>query len=49
MSEKVINKPRCPKCNSTQVYVRLQRDELVCHQCGYIETLGDGEEKVIDG
>ena len=36
---------RCKKCNSSQVYLRLRNNELVCKQCGYIEKLKEQEVK----
>ena len=33
------NKKRCVKCESTQVYKRLQLNQYVCRICGHIENL----------
>lgn len=30
-------KKRCSKCKSTQVYIRIKSNELVCQSCGFIE------------
>ena len=35
----VIKKPRCSKCNSSQVYTRQLTKERVCKQCGYIQKI----------
>ncbi len=35
----VIDKPRCDKCNSSQVYIRLTTDEKVCKTCGNISKI----------
>ena len=37
MSDK--EKPRCKKCDSDQVYMRIKTNERVCKTCGYIEEL----------
>jgi ribosomal protein L37AE/L43A len=34
-SEKIV-KPRCPKCDSLNVYHRLKLDNWVCRICGKI-------------
>lgn len=26
---------RCPNCNSTLIYIRINSGEIVCRQCGY--------------
>lgn len=36
-------KPRCKKCESTQVYYRRSTDEKVCQKCGYIEKVINNE------
>lgn len=30
---------KCPKCNSSVVYVRITTRELVCRRCGTISPL----------
>lgn len=35
----VIEKPRCVKCNSSQVYTRQSTNERVCKQCGHIQKI----------
>ena len=37
----MLDKPRCPKCGYTLIYVRLKTNELVCRKCGYVEKLED--------
>ncbi len=42
-------RPRCTKCNSSQVHTRAKKVEvfeMVCHRCGFIEGL---EEDELDG
>ena len=34
-----MEKPKCKKCNSSQVRVRIKTNERVCSSCGYIEKL----------
>lgn len=36
------NKPRCGKCDSTQVYIRRITNERVCRICGWVENLNKG-------
>ena len=31
-------KTRCPNCNSTMVYFRINKNELVCRSCGQVNT-----------
>ena len=31
----VSAKPKCPVCTSSQVYLRLVKDEFVCRSCGH--------------
>lgn len=35
----VSEKPRCEKCGSTQIYVRLTSRDMVCRTCGNIKKL----------
>ncbi len=44
MGDVVISKPRCDRCNSTQVYFRRTTNEQVCHTCGNVESLNTEEE-----
>ena len=37
MDKKVKLEIRCPKCNSTQTYIRISTNERVCRECGNIE------------
>jgi len=46
MQEMIITKPRCKKCGSTQVYIRLTTNDLVCQKCGNISSL---DEEKVDG
>ena len=32
-------KPRCDKCGSNQVYIRIKTNERVCKTCGYVEKI----------
>lgn len=32
----MVDKPRCPKCDSSQVYNRLKEGDWRCFKCGYI-------------
>lgn len=32
-------KPRCLKCNSSFVYIRIRDHQKVCRSCGYIEDI----------
>ena len=41
--EKLIEKPRCSKCGSTQIYLRLKTHERYCRMCSYVEDLGEGD------
>lgn len=34
-----MDKPRCPKCNSSQVYIRISTKEIVCRSCGKVSEL----------
>lgn len=34
-------KPRCSKCGSTQIHVRIRSGEIVCHHCGHINSPGE--------
>ena len=43
-TEKQIEKPRCSKCGSTQIYFRLKTKDRYCRMCSYIEKLGDQNE-----
>lgn len=31
--------PRCPKCNSTQVHIRIRDGAIVCHRCGEVTVM----------
>jgi len=31
--------PRCSKCSSTQIYLRLKTHERYCRSCGFVEDL----------
>lgn len=33
------NAPRCSKCGSTQVHVRIKDGAIVCHRCGHVELM----------
>lgn len=35
----VIEKPRCKRCDSSQVYTRQSTSERVCKQCGHVEKI----------
>ena len=35
----VIEKPRCKKCNSSQIYTRQSTQERVCKSCGHVEKI----------
>lgn len=37
--EKKIEKPRCEKCGSGQVYIRLKEGSVVCRVCGNIDQI----------
>ena len=37
--------PRCPKCNSTQVHIRIRDGVIVCHRCGKITIMERKAEK----
>jgi len=28
--------PKCPKCDSRNIVVRIKTNEMVCRHCGYI-------------
>ena len=30
---------RCVKCNSSQLYTRIRKKQIVCKRCGYITSL----------
>ena len=34
-------KPKCKKCGSSFVYIRLKEKSLVCRSCGNIEKIND--------
>ena len=36
---KILEKPRCKKCNSTQTYVRLKTNERYCRICSHVEKI----------
>ena len=31
--------PRCPKCDSTQVHIRIRDGAIVCHRCGEVTVM----------
>lgn len=35
MSTATLEKPHCPKCNSTRVYFRRTTQDFVCQTCGH--------------
>lgn len=37
--------PRCSKCKSTQIYLRLKTHERYCRSCGFVEKLENKKEK----
>jgi len=39
-------KPKCPHCDSTQVYYRRILEEFVCRRCGHTWKKAAIEEKV---
>ncbi len=39
MGDVNLEKPRCKKCNSSQVYIRQLTNEQVCQHCGYVEKI----------
>ena len=39
MQQTPNGKIRCKKCGSTLVYIRLNKDERVCRNCGHIEKI----------
>ncbi len=32
-------KPKCKKCGSAFVYIRIKENSLVCRTCGHIEKI----------
>ena len=42
MESTVIARPRCEKCGSAHVYVRIMTGEVVCQNCGYVEPVRVG-------
>ena len=40
------NKPKCSKCGSGQVYLRIATNERVCRQCGHIEKIKEKKVEV---
>lgn len=34
-------KVRCKKCNSSFVYIRIAKKEVVCRSCGHISPMGE--------
>jgi transcription initiation factor TFIIIB Brf1 subunit/transcription initiation factor TFIIB len=32
-------KPKCVKCGSSQIYLRLKRNQRYCRTCGYVQDL----------
>ena len=46
--EEKNNKPRCKKCGSKFIYIRIKDNEIVCRSCGHISELNnklDDEKK----
>jgi len=41
------NAPRCPKCGSTQVHVRIRDGTMVCHRCGHVEEMERKKKEVL--
>lgn len=39
MQKKGIETPRCSRCNSTQIYLRLKTHERYCRICSFVEKL----------
>jgi len=35
----VREKPKCPKCGSNYVYIRVKTGEIVCRRCGAISKV----------
>lgn len=34
-------KPRCTKCASSFIYIRIRDNQRVCRSCGNVENLGE--------
>lgn len=45
MKNKEIQKPKCSKCGSGQVYLRLRAKEFICRQCGATTFFIEIQEK----
>ena len=41
---KKIAKPKCSRCESSQVYIRFTTDEIVCRTCGNVEFIKGGSK-----
>ena len=41
-----MNKPKCSKCESTLIYLRIGTNERVCRTCGYVEKIKDEQSKL---
>lgn len=39
---KEVEKRRCKKCGSTQVYMRIKEGSVVCRSCGNIDQIKNG-------
>ena len=39
MAEEKNNKPKCSKCGSGFVYVRIKEKSIVCRSCGNIDKI----------
>jgi len=37
MQKSKLKRPRCSKCNSTQIYRRIISKEIVCKTCGNVD------------
>lgn len=38
-------KPKCEKCGSGFVYVRIKDKQIVCRTCGHVSELKEEEKK----
>ena len=46
-SDSINEPPRCPKCNSTQVHVRVRDGAIVCHRCGEVTEMERRKKEVL--
>lgn len=43
----IMEKTRCKKCNSTQIYHRLTTSDILCRKCGATTSIKQIEEKEV--